>query len=886
MSGPSPLNALSNLAQDVATSIEGAAAKIKILADGHGSKRAASGSGTELGVMMDSDSDADKYIAMRRVTAMMLRGEDVMPYFAPVVKNTFHPAVEMKKMVAMYLARNASSEPDLALLSINAFQKDLKSSNALLRGSSLRALCGIQLEVITPLVMHSLKQASADMSPYVKQIVAQSLPQMYRRDPDGNEDTVLEILQKLLGDFNLTVQGSALATWLDICPARWDFIHPIYSRLVRALPDMDEWTQMTAMVVLIRYARTFFAKPAGFNAVERKLQGLSTEDDDIGEMTQMMGTMSAFGESAGGAVPVNVHKTMEGFFSDDDNEDENGVTPTKNNVPDLILPGNGQSSMSPTLGDDDEEEDDEGNRNDGIGALESPSGRVSNAEADQDLQLLLRNSVFLTYSMNPGVLLAVIQLYMYVGGPTERARVAPLLMRLMRHHREVQIVVLAIIERVIRTDHQVFRPHLRRFFVFDDDSEEMKRRKLRILIRLADSTSINILLKEFRAYTRFADKGFVKEAIIAIGHCAIQIPDVTEACVAFLVGNLNQEADEVIGESIVVLRRLLPLIVGTHSDVVGKLATMATEIKQANARACVLWMMGEYNHLVQSMAPDVLRLFAKSFPDEEPVVKLQIVNLAAKMRLVQPEKIGKLYIYIMELARYDSSYDIRDRARVLRALLEQHERDNHGAPEQGTAAAEPGAGNHIDPARRLLLSAKPVPMSSSLIVNDQSSDPIGEKGAFMLGTMADALHSTTPGYVGLPDFPAEHDPEAMQMRRQAAEEERQKEQERLLHERKAAEAAAQSRIGTLSTGTMGRGSGSSFGQGSGSYGNFFDSSDEYESDDYDEDESDEEDSDESDDDDDEDDDDDDEYEDSEDELLTDEEDEEDSDEDSDRPMIQ
>lgn len=57
------------------------------------------------------------------------------------------------------------------------------------------------------------------------------------------------------------------------------------------------------------------------------------------------------------------------------------------------------------------------------------------------------------------------------------------------------------------------------------------------------------------------------------------------------------------------------------------------------ARASILWLMGEYCERVPKIAPDVLRKMAKTFTAEEDIVKLQTVNLAAKLYLINSKQV-------------------------------------------------------------------------------------------------------------------------------------------------------------------------------------------------------------------------------------------------------
>ena len=50
-------------------------------------------------------------------------------------------------------------------------------------------------------------------------------------------------------------------------------------------------------------------------------------------------------------------------------------------------------------------------------------------------------------------------------------------------------------------------------------------------------------------------------------------------------------------------------------------------------------------------------------------VKLQVVNLAVKMYLPNPPQTKLISQYVFNLAKFDQNYDLRDRARFIRAIL-------------------------------------------------------------------------------------------------------------------------------------------------------------------------------------------------------------------------
>src|SRR5690606_32068992 len=102
---------------------------------------------------------------------------------------------------------------------------------------------------------------------------------------------------------------------------------------------------------------------------------------------------------------------------------------------------------------------------------------------------------------------------------------------------------------------------------------------------------------------------------------------------------------------------------GQHSEMIRSLAKSLETIAVPMARASILWLVGEYAASVETVAPDVLRLFARSFSDEEDIVKLQVLNLGGKLHALGMERCTDLFKYVLAQAKYDINYDIRDRVR-------------------------------------------------------------------------------------------------------------------------------------------------------------------------------------------------------------------------------
>ncbi|KIY44117.1 hypothetical protein FISHEDRAFT_67789 [Fistulina hepatica ATCC 64428] len=209
---------------------------------------------------LDSNSDRDKLDAMRRLIALISKGRNVSDHFAQVVKNVASTNLEIRKLVYIYLLRYAEQEPDLALLSINTFQKDLNDSNALIRAMALRVLSGIKVPMIAAIVVLAIKKCAADMSPYVRKAAALAIPKCFELD-SSQQPELINVIATMLADRSPLSIGCVAVAFETVCPTRLDLLHKRYRRLCRILVDVDEWGQVDLMNLLLRYARTMLPRP-------------------------------------------------------------------------------------------------------------------------------------------------------------------------------------------------------------------------------------------------------------------------------------------------------------------------------------------------------------------------------------------------------------------------------------------------------------------------------------------------------------------------------------------------------------------------------------------------------------------------------------------------
>ncbi|KAI0972622.1 ARM repeat-containing protein [Xylaria arbuscula] len=638
----------------------------------------------QLKKLLDSRNDREILDGLRRVIAMMYRQQRTLPFFSSVVKNVASPNIEIKKLVYIYLIHHAEQEPDLALLSINTIQKSLSDTNPQVRALALRTMSGIRVPVISQIVSLAIKKGAGDMSPHVRKAAALAIPKCYRLEPNTLPQ-LLDYLATLLGDKQYFVAGAAVNAFLEICPERIDLIHKHYKGLVKKVVDMDEWSQLAVLRMMTLYARKCFPR----RTRSAKLKNTTAD--------------------------------LQNFYG------ETGTEP----------------------------------------ATEAEGEQIT--LLDPDLVLLLNGIRPLLQSRNSGVVIAVARCYAEIGtAEYTKAAIGPLV-ALLRGAQDIEQIALYNIVSVCLAHPAPFVKYASHFLVRATDTAPVWELKLEVLTLLfphSPPQTKTLILNELEHFSRGTNKALVREAVRAIGRCAQGDPTTAPRCMRLLLGQITSLDGTLAAESLTVIRHLIQLDPEAHMGTVVRLAKNLDSATDPHARATIIWLVGEFSGLngEDNIAADVLRILLKDFPDESEVAKRQILLLAAKVHLhhinreaekqAQSEAIPqeeseisappgfqlssdhpvtKLWEYVLLLVRYDTSYDLRDRARLYKALL--------AVPQLASL---------------MLLAPKPAPHAPS---------PSETRKGFLLGSSAlvlaggGAVHGLR-GYEPLPDWVEEgHEPD-------------------------------------------------------------------------------------------------------------------------------
>lgn len=553
---------------------------------------------------------------------MMYRSQKTLPLFSSVVKNVASPNLEIKKLVYIYLIHHAEQEPDLALLSINTIQKSLSDPNPQVRALALRTMSGIRVPVISQIVSLAIRKGAGDMSPYVRRAAALAIPKCYRLDP-SQLPQLLEYLSTLLGDKLYYVAGAAVTAFMEVCPERIDMIHKHYRNLVRMIVDMDEWSQLSTLRLMTIYVRKCF--PRRMKTVKSGEKGADLQE--------------FYGEAADGS-------------------------------------SEGEQALA----------------------------------LDQDLESLLNGIKPLLQSRNSGVVVAVARCYSAIGTPAYvKLAIGPLI-ALLRGAQDIQQIALFNIVSICLGCPADFVKYTTHFLVRATDTKpvwELKLELLTLVFPHAPGHVKSLILNELEHFSRGSDKVLVREAVRAIGRCAQADTAAAPRCLRLLLGQITSLDGILAAESLTVIRHLIQQDPTAHVATVVRLAKNLDSATDPQARATIIWLVGEFSGLngEDNIAADVLRILLKDFASESELAKRQIILLGAKVYLHHlnrqieqaqqsqgssspsegfqaqqpaqppllleddPHPIAKLWSYVLLLARYDTSYDLRDRTRLYKALL-------------------------------------------------------------------------------------------------------------------------------------------------------------------------------------------------------------------------
>ncbi|KAL8440130.1 hypothetical protein Efla_005249 [Eimeria flavescens] len=570
-------------------------------------------------------------------------------FFADVLKNLSTADFELKRLVYLYLVQHAQEHPDLTLLSINGYQKDLYCSSHVVRAAALKSLSSLSMLEIVQLLVHSLKRAAADTSPLVRKTAAHAAAKIYFLDPDQREE-IIGILLQLLGDGEIAVAGAALISFRLIffqslvgappaSPAASQgsgqpspseavqqhasdtqeealaLLHPFYARLVALLPQLQPAPQVFAVDLLSRYCRCFFKQP---------LPPLTEGQQRGGPPGGPQGAPQGGGPNGTKELsPSSLQGLGDGEDSATRSSDRESPPQRGSAVSFLVSRGAGlqQQTRSPP-------------------ASEGGAKRAAYQPLPEDFERFRQTLELLLLSDSCSVVVsACAAIQALFPAASWDCVVVPLLRCLYTCPSDFKEPLLTVIASFVSVCPRLFQPHMREFYLRQADSFPVRQQKLQLLLSLALSnpSSIPALLPELRVYLHWAgDEQLIASVFRVLTFLALRHKQAQVYCMRLFVSLLDSGSPCVAAEAVVGVRTLVQQKQDEHDGetltrLVLHLAAQLSKVTSPAARASVVWVLGNYLDQVSWVAADALRQLVRQFAQEAEDVKLQILLLATRL---------------------------------------------------------------------------------------------------------------------------------------------------------------------------------------------------------------------------------------------------------------
>ena len=309
---------------------------------------------------------------------------------------------------------------------------------------------------------------------------------------------------------------------------------------------------------------------------------------------------------------------------------------------------------------------------------------------DPDLDLLIKSTQPLLYSTTASVVIQAASLLFYCAPPLKIALIAKPLIRLVYSDHLTAYSALLAISSFISDNAEPFVPHIRHFFLSYDEPVHIKKVKLQVLSQLARPSNSDILMRELSQHIHDPNKEVAAEAVKAIGRTAALAGDSSITCMDVIVKMLSSPALSIVNQAAKVLALLLrplpkaqeeqeepddlfgstqPMDKNDVITILKKLGKAFLKIEDPETKAALMSIFGDKAELVPEYAHEILRRVASDFANQASCVKVEALELAAKVFYVRTKESADLVRYVLSLGFYDTDINVRDRARLLHGLF-------------------------------------------------------------------------------------------------------------------------------------------------------------------------------------------------------------------------
>lgn len=280
---------------------------------------------------------------------------------------------------------------------------------------------------------------------------------------------------------------------------------------------------------------------------------------------------------------------------------------------------------------------------------------------------------------NSGTVLGVLKCFINLTRPFPDIQTAvytraktPMLTLITGGTPEIQYCIFKHIEIMfgLKSARGVFDEDFRLFFVRYNEPPHLKHLKVDLLPNVVNATNAAAIASELGEYVTDVDAELSKKAIRAIGKIAILIPSFSADMMQQLTEIVDLDVPYVREEAIKTLVVVLRTFPALRLHVIPSLSRYLRRIENPEAKAGLVWMLGEYATEVVE-APYMLERIIDAYDEEVSTdLKLQTLVAAMKMFFQRPPEVQAMLGRVLAAAVNDTSnQDLHDRALLYYRLL-------------------------------------------------------------------------------------------------------------------------------------------------------------------------------------------------------------------------
>jgi AP-4 complex subunit beta-1 len=237
---------------------------------------------------------------------------------------------------------------------------------------------------------------------------------------------------------------------------------------------------------------------------------------------------------------------------------------------------------------------------------------------------------------------------------------------------EVQYMALRHLDAILRlpSASHIFESEYRQLFVRYNEPPHVKHLKVDLLPAIATPTHARDIAAELNEYVTDVDAELAKRALRALGEIAIRVESVSEEMTQSLVLIMDMQSAYLRSQAAVVLSDVVRIHPRLSDLVLPHLGKYLRHVEDSEARAALVWMLGEFGHNVLE-APYILEQLVDTYEEETSAqIKLQLLTATMKLFMQRPPEVQRMLGRLLRQALNDSTnQDLHDRALLYYRLL-------------------------------------------------------------------------------------------------------------------------------------------------------------------------------------------------------------------------